>query len=153
MIRLPGHHTLRIAACCLAFAAGLGPVRGIQPAAARGPADVSVDPAVLEAEARRVEAIRTASATAVAVFAGTAGGGSAVLISPDGYALTNFHVVQPAGVAMTCGLSDGRLYEAVLVGLDPTGDVAAGRRLTISVESAADDLGSGVSLSAAALEK
>jgi len=60
----------------------------------------------------------------VAIFAGDAGGGSGVLISPDGYALTNFHVVQPAGVAMKCGLADGRLYDAVLVGLDPTGDVA-----------------------------
>ena len=47
-----------------------------------------------------------------------------MLISPDGYALTNFHVVQPAGIAMKCGLADGRLYDAVLVGLDPTGDVA-----------------------------
>jgi len=83
-----------------------------------------VDPTVLAAEARRVETIRQATATAVAIFAGAEGGGSGVLISPDGYALTNFHVVQPAGVAMTCGLADGRLYEAVLVGLDPTGDVA-----------------------------
>jgi len=80
--------------------------------------------AVLEAQQRRVDAIARASAAAVAIFAGEAGGGSGVLISPDGYALTNFHVVQPAGVAMTCGLADGRLYDAVLVGLDPTGDVA-----------------------------
>jgi S1-C subfamily serine protease len=65
-----------------------------------------------------------ASKAAVAIFAGEAGGGSGVLVSADGYALTNFHVVQPAGVAMKCGLSDGRLYDAVLVGLDPTGDVA-----------------------------
>ncbi len=84
----------------------------------------SVDSAVLDAEARRVEVIERASAAAVAIFAGASGGGSGVLISPDGYALTNFHVVEPAGVAMTCGLSDGRLYDAVLVGLDPTGDVA-----------------------------
>ncbi len=85
---------------------------------------IDVDPVVLEAEARRVAAIERASAAAVAIFAGDSGGGSGVLISPDGYALTNFHVVEPAGVAMTCGLSDGHLYEAVLVGLDPTGDVA-----------------------------
>jgi S1-C subfamily serine protease len=68
--------------------------------------------------------MQRSSAAAVAIFAGEAGGGSGVLISPDGYALTNFHVVQPAGVAMKCGLADGRLYDAVLVGLDPTGDVA-----------------------------
>lgn len=84
----------------------------------------AVEGDVLAAEARRVDSIRRASATAVAIFAGAAGGGSGVLISPDGYALTNFHVVQPAGPAMRCGLDDGRLYDAVLVGLDPTGDVA-----------------------------
>jgi S1-C subfamily serine protease len=79
---------------------------------------------VLAAERERIAAIARASQTAVAIFAGEAGGGSGVLISPDGYALTNFHVVQPAGIAMKCGLSDGRVYDAVLVGLDPTGDVA-----------------------------
>ena len=89
-----------------------------------GVAAVEVDPAVLAAEAARVQTIETASATAVAIFAGDSGGGSGVLVSPDGYALTNFHVVQPAGIAMRCGLADGKLYDAVLVGLDPTGDVA-----------------------------
>lgn len=83
-----------------------------------------VDTAVLEAEQRRIDTIRRTVPAAVAIFAGEAGGGSGVLITADGYALTNFHVVQPAGVAMTCGLADGRLYDAVLVGLDPTGDVA-----------------------------
>jgi len=82
------------------------------------------DAEVLAAERRRVETIRRASATAVSIFAGAAGGGSGVLVSPDGYALSNFHVTQPAGLVMKCGLDDGRLYDAVLVGLDPTGDVA-----------------------------
>ncbi len=89
--------------------------------AARGD---GVDRAVLDAQRERVEAIRRAAATAVAIFAGESGGGSGVLISPAGYAATNFHVVQPAGPAMRCGLSDGRLYDAVLVGIDPTGDLA-----------------------------
>jgi S1-C subfamily serine protease len=83
-----------------------------------------ISPAVRAAERARIEAMAGASKAAVAIFAGEAGGGSGVLVSADGYALTNFHVVQPAGVAMKCGLSDGRLYDAVLVGLDPTGDVA-----------------------------
>ena len=61
----------------------------------------------------------------VAVFApGGSGGGSGVVISPEGFALTNFHVVQPCGPLMQCGLADGVLYDAVLVGLDPVGDVA-----------------------------
>ena len=47
-----------------------------------------------------------------------------MLISADGYALTNFHVAQPCGAALKCGLPDGKVYDAVVVGLDPTGDVA-----------------------------
>ena len=54
--------------------------------------------AVLELQQRRSNTIRIASQTAVAIFAGEAGGGSGVLISPDGYALTNFHVEQPLPV-------------------------------------------------------
>ncbi len=79
---------------------------------------------VLSAQQERIRVIEAAAKTSVSVFAGTSGGGSGVLISPDGYALTNFHVVQPAGITMRCGLNDGELYEAVLVGLDPTGDLA-----------------------------
>jgi S1-C subfamily serine protease len=52
-------------------------------------------------------------------------GGSGVLISEDGYALTNFHVTSGAGgPVMKCGLPDGVLYDAVLVGEDKVGDVA-----------------------------
>jgi S1-C subfamily serine protease len=79
---------------------------------------------VLAAQRQRIEAIRRASPAAVSIFAGAAGGGSGVLVDPAGYALSNFHVTQPAGAAMTCGLADGRLYDAVIVGIDPTGDVA-----------------------------
>src|SRR4029079_3921354 len=61
----------------------------------------------------------------VAVFANEGnGGGSGVVISPDGYALTNFHVAQPAGSHMKCGMADDRVYDAVIVGIDPTGDAA-----------------------------
>lgn len=88
------------------------------------PAGIVAFDLVLEAEQTRADTVAAAAETAVAIFAGAAGGGSGVLISPDGYALTNFHVVQPAGIAMRCGLNDGRLYDAVLVGLDPTGDLA-----------------------------
>lgn len=55
-----------------------------------------------------------------------AGGGSGVLITPDGYGLTNFHVA----AAMSKdgrgfgGLADGKLYPLRVLGIDPTGDVA-----------------------------
>lgn len=90
-------------------------------------AGVNVDPTVLRAEAERVTLIEQVQPSVLAVFSGMPdrpGGGSGVLISPDGYALTNFHVVQPCGPYMKCGTTDGKLYDAVLVGLDPTGDIA-----------------------------
>ncbi len=85
----------------------------------------AVDPAVLEAQQKRVEVVEKVAPTVVAIFGpGGGGGGSGVLITKDGYALTNFHVTQGAGDYMQCGLSDGNLYDAVIVGIDPTGDVA-----------------------------
>jgi serine protease Do len=85
----------------------------------------SVDPAVLEAERQRIETVARVAPTVVAIFTASGdGGGSGVLISPDGYALSNFHVTSGAGPFMKCGLNDGKLYDAVLVGIDPTGDVA-----------------------------
>ena len=84
-----------------------------------------VDAAVLEAEAARVAVMAEVEPTVLAVFDATGSdGGSGVVISPDGYALTNFHVTAGAGVAMKCGMADGRLYDAVIVGIDPTGDVS-----------------------------
>ncbi|TWT32133.1 Periplasmic serine endoprotease DegP precursor [Blastopirellula retiformator] len=79
---------------------------------------------VLEAENARIAAIEKATRSSVCVFAGAAGGGSGVLISKDGYAITNYHVADPAGSFMKCSLSDGKLYDAVIVGIDPVGDVA-----------------------------
>lgn len=77
------------------------------------------------AEAHRRAAIEKVRPAVVAVFSrGGGGGGSGVLIDADGYALTNFHVVQPCGNFMACGLADGVLYDTVLVGIDPVGDVA-----------------------------
>ena len=93
--------------------------------AARAQEPLAVNAHVLELEAKRIAAVEKVRPAVVAVFArGGRGGGSGVLISADGYALTNFHVVQPAGPVMQCGLADGVLYDAVVVGIDPVGDVA-----------------------------
>ncbi|NOX53617.1 MAG: trypsin-like serine protease [Planctomycetes bacterium] len=96
--------------------AGVGPVPSLRAAVA---------PQVLQAQKQRIETIRRIAPSVVAIFArGAAGGGSGVLVTPDGFALTNFHVVAAAGSFMKCGLNDGNLYDAVIVGVDPTGDVA-----------------------------
>ena len=92
--------------------------------------ELTVDPRIEEAEQRRIEAINKAMPATVSIFIpGGGGGGSGVLISPDGFALTNFHVTSPAGSFMRCGLSDGRIYNAVIIGIDPVGDLALIRLL------------------------
>ena len=83
------------------------------------------DPAVLAQERARVETIAKARPAVLAVcFYGGEGCGSGVVIDPTGYALTNYHVVEPTGAVLQCGMPDGLLYDAVLVGQDRVGDVA-----------------------------
>lgn len=80
---------------------------------------------VRQAEQSRVAAMDKVRPSVIAVFdAEGGGGGSGVIISEDGFALSNFHVTQPSGSWMKCGLPDGTYQDAVIVGLDPTGDVA-----------------------------
>ena len=62
----------------------------------------------------------------------SSGLGSGVIIRPDGYIVTNNHVVENAE-ALRVKMLDGREYDATVVGTDPRGDLAV-----IRVE--ADDL-------------
>ena len=82
---------------------------------------------VLRAQERRIEMIERVSPSVVCIFdSNEQGGGSGVIIDPDGYGLTNYHVV--AGMLRTRkglgGLSDHQLYPLEILGIDPTGDVA-----------------------------
>src|SRR3984893_7129174 len=110
------------------------------------------DDRVQRAESERIAVIDKIKSSVVAIFSpGGQGGGSGVLISDDGYALTNFHVVEGAGPVMHCGLPDGVLYDAVLVGLDRVGDVALiklvpkdeGRRFPFAVMGDSDQVKAG----------
>lgn len=85
----------------------------------------SVDSAVLDAQSLRIQVMQRAAAATISVF-GTdgGGGGSGVIISPDGFALTNYHVSSACGDHMRCGLADGSMVDAVIVGVDAVGDVA-----------------------------
>jgi serine protease Do len=99
-------------------------VASVQSAAAKDVAN-SVDESVRVAEQQRIAAMRKAAEATVAIFGlDGGGGGSGVLITRDGYTLTNYHVSSACGDHMRCGLNDGRVYDAVIVGVDATGDVS-----------------------------
>ncbi len=54
---------------------------------------------------------------------GPVGSGSGVIITPDGYILTNDHVVRGAR-HLTATLQDGTSFDAALIGTDPATDLA-----------------------------
>ncbi len=63
------------------------------------------------------------------------GNGSGVIISSDGYVLTNNHVVEDA-IAITVKTKDGKIFQAKIKGRDPSTDLAVlkveGQNLTAS---------------------
>src|SRR6266516_7304596 len=52
------------------------------------------------------------------------GGGSAVVITPDGFMLTSAHVVDRTHGRVRALFADGRELEAAVVGADPLSDLA-----------------------------
>lgn len=50
--------------------------------------------------------------------------GSGVVISPDGYIVTNYHVIEGDNAEINVVFSDARSYEAEVVGIDPHTDLA-----------------------------
>ena len=90
---------------------------------AAAPGEVSIDPAI--------QKVYPALVRIYVVVAEPSGGrmqrmqaaGSGVIISKDGYVVTNHHVAGNA-VRMSCTLADGEEVEAVRVGSDPMADIA-----------------------------
>ncbi len=73
----------------------------------------------------------------------TQGAGSGVIISADGYIITNNHVIEDANT-ITVTLTDGSTYDAKLIGTDATYDVALikieAQGLTVATFGSSSDL-------------
>ena len=103
------------------------------------------DPELLDAYSRAVvSVVDTVSPSVVSVLIGKpsrhggpeqAGAGSGVVVAPDGYILTNDHVVQSAG-PVTVRLTDGASLSATVVGNDPATDLAVIRADTAYLTAA-----------------
>jgi len=93
-----------------------------------GPDGSAADADLLDAYSHAVVAVVSqAGAAVVNIAAGDArgrrGAGSGVMVAPDGYLLTNNHVVE-AAESLTVSFTDGLEAAAELVGCDPATDLA-----------------------------
>jgi len=73
-------------------------------------------------ERQRIELAQALAPAVCAVFRGQ-GGGSGVVITKDGLVLSNYHVTELEN-EMRIGLNDARIHEAVVLGVDPSGDLS-----------------------------
>lgn len=108
-------------AACLATVLLVSPLL-IQSAFAADAAAQTADKRLKTAEALQKELQKiTARATKPFVFFGN---GSGIVLSPDGYILTNYHVVRGRRKLYVRVYGTQHYYRAELVGADPTGDLA-----------------------------
>jgi putative serine protease PepD len=96
---------------------------------ATGPQTITVNNADDASLATAVAAKASPSVVTISVNDGSSGGtGSGVILSKDGYILTNTHVVTLDGATATPTIqvttNDGRLFTGTLVGTDPVADLA-----------------------------
>ncbi len=128
---------IMVAAALVGGAAGLGAsAAGGSFFAANGSTVVTSGPSTVTVNNRESVNQTTAiaakvlpSVVTIAATSGSGGGtGSGVVLSSDGYVVTNTHVVTLDGAtgdaAITVTTSDGKVYQATVVGTDPTYDLA-----------------------------
>lgn len=118
--------------------AGLALWGGSDGATASGPTAITVnDPDEVNVTAAVAAKVVPSVVTISARGAQNAGSGSGVVLSEDGYVLTNTHVVtldgQTGDAQVSVTTSDGRVFAATVVGTDPTYDLAV-----IKLENASD---------------
>ena len=118
-----------------------GAVDGSQPA---GPSEALPDAEALDAYSRTVTSVAERLRGSVANLRvgrrtrrGRAeGGGSGVVITPDGYLLTSAHVVEGTDARAQAAFPDGRSFGAEVIGTDPLSDLAVLRAEAGNLETA-----------------
>ncbi|MDJ0378533.1 trypsin-like peptidase domain-containing protein [Cryobacterium sp. PH31-L1] len=106
-----------------------GQNNGVPVSQASGPSNVVVNNTKSVNQITAVAAKASPSVVTIDVSSNSAGGtGSGVILTDDGYVLTNTHVVTLDGAASDVKIevksNDGKLYAATLVGTDPISDLA-----------------------------
>jgi putative serine protease PepD len=96
---------------------------------ATGPQNITVNNANDATTVTAVAATASPSVVTISVTGSSEGGtGSGIVLTDDGYILTNTHVVtldgQASDVSITVQDNDGKIYTAKIVGTDPTTDLA-----------------------------
>ncbi|WP_127571555.1 S1C family serine protease [Georgenia faecalis] len=106
----------------------------------------SVTPAATSGDAQSVAAAVRESVVALDVTTRSGeGAGSGVIIDGEGHILTNNHVIDGAR-QIVVSLADGRMFEADVVGADPTTDLAVVRLVDAPDDLVAAQLGSSADL-------
>jgi len=125
-----------VAAALVGGAAGIGGAAAVGSSFVAAPTSQSAGPSSITVNNPDSVNATTAIATKVlpsvvtiSASSGSSGGtGSGVILSDDGYVLTNTHVVTLDGATgdprLSVTTSDGRVYAATIVGTDPTYDLA-----------------------------
>lgn len=133
---VPRVAALLVAAALVGGGAGLGGTYaglnlwgGSNTSAASGPSAITVNNPDSVNNTSAVAAKVVPSVVTISATAGQSGGtGSGVVLSQDGYVLTNTHVVtldgQSGSAKISVTTSDGKVYSAKVVGTDPTYDLA-----------------------------
>ncbi|MBD3758291.1 MAG: trypsin-like peptidase domain-containing protein [Microbacterium sp.] len=127
---------IMVAAALVGGAAGLGGAAAgtsffaqPQTVVTTGPGAVTVNNTDSVNQTTAIAAKVVPSVVTISASSGSSGGtGSGVILSEDGYVVTNTHVVTLDGEAsdakLTVTTSDGKVYSATIVGTDPTYDLA-----------------------------
>jgi putative serine protease PepD len=125
---LPADRTLLLVSAAVIAGLLIGGAPGLFSQTPAGPSPVIVNSKTVNQVTAAVAKATPSVVTINSVEGENGGSGSGVILSSDGYVLTNAHVITLDGVSanttVTVKAADGRLYKARVVGIDSFSDLA-----------------------------